>query len=247
MLLRDILYNFIHEQHPYQAIDDMTVENINCSDTPWQHMSFIIVISCLMLHKPVCMQGISGHSSDGAEWRWDGPHSWAPLGTEARHWCGDNSSGRHDSLYDSCHSCHSMYTEAGHWCGDNSSGSRQQQRRGRAGPQMTAHCSSLHHQRADKWSTQQSGGDIFVYFLICHQCKIGTLLTQWRQLSDVFKAWSCACKPTIRDNYTLTAVKSAEFELTLNSEQWTLDSENKRERASEREWDTLILTENYLL
>ena len=218
MLLRDILYNFIHEQHPYQAIDDMTVENINCSHTPWQHMSFVIVISCLMFHKPVCMQGISGHSSDGAEWRWGGPHSWAPLGTEARHWCGDNSSG-----------------------------SRQQQRRGRARPQMTAHCSSLHHQRADKWSTQQSGGDIFVYFLICHQCKIGTLLTQWRQLSDVFKAWSCACKPTIRNNYTLTAVKSAEFELTLNSEQWTLDSENKRERASERECDTLILIENDLL
>ena len=31
ILLRDILYNFIHEQHPYQAIDDMTSQNMNCS------------------------------------------------------------------------------------------------------------------------------------------------------------------------------------------------------------------------
>ena len=32
ILLRDVLYNFIHEQHPYQAIDDMSAQNINCSD-----------------------------------------------------------------------------------------------------------------------------------------------------------------------------------------------------------------------
>ena len=37
ILLRDILYNFIHEQHPYQAIDDMTSQNKNCSNFFWHN------------------------------------------------------------------------------------------------------------------------------------------------------------------------------------------------------------------
>ena len=30
ILLRDILYNFVNEIHPFQAIDDMSVKNPNC-------------------------------------------------------------------------------------------------------------------------------------------------------------------------------------------------------------------------
>ena len=31
ILLRDILNNFMKEQHPYQALDDMSVNNQNCT------------------------------------------------------------------------------------------------------------------------------------------------------------------------------------------------------------------------
>ena len=30
ILLKDILYNFIKETHPFHAIDDMTIKNPNC-------------------------------------------------------------------------------------------------------------------------------------------------------------------------------------------------------------------------
>ena len=42
ILLRDILYNFIHEQHPYQAIDDMSAQNTNCSDFFYGENEFTI-------------------------------------------------------------------------------------------------------------------------------------------------------------------------------------------------------------
>ena len=31
ILLRDILYNFVKQTHPFQAIDDMSVKNTNCT------------------------------------------------------------------------------------------------------------------------------------------------------------------------------------------------------------------------
>ena len=31
ILVRDLLYNFVKETHPFQAIDDMSVKNTNCT------------------------------------------------------------------------------------------------------------------------------------------------------------------------------------------------------------------------
>ena len=50
ILLRDILYNFIHEQHPYQAIDDMSAQNTNCSDFFWHN--FFCHIYCSSMSFP---------------------------------------------------------------------------------------------------------------------------------------------------------------------------------------------------